>query len=162
MVGAASRSKRWVRRRFELVALLGVIWATVIVGAFLVAASEAHPFSPQGIAVLIAALATLVVSARILLPSLNEGFHRRLAMLSELSNEERRVRLLLTIGRQRIVLILATLLEIPIALLLWTYPDWRPWLVAVLGTTVLSVGLTTVLLLRLKTPRAATSKSSDQ
>lgn len=139
-----------VKRRLKLVALLGLAWAALIFGAGVIAALEVRPLSAPALAVVVVAVATLLTSAHVLLPSSQTGSTRRLAALQGLSGEARRIYLARVISRQRVALTLAVLFEIPVAFLFWSYATWQPWIVAVVGTTVLFVALTSIILRRLR------------
>ncbi len=65
-----------------------------------------------------------------------------------MSEGDRRSYLNRALRKQRDAMVVAVLVEIPLAVLLWPYAEWQPWIVGFVGTTVLILILILVLIER--------------
>jgi len=127
------------RKVLRPLAVLGLLWGGFLVGEFVVSILSGHPWAGSRLPWLASGIAALVGSVLILSPRHASRMDARSTSLAQMP-ASRRDELVRSLAQRSLIgLGLLLILEIPIAILAWPYPEWQPWAVGYLGTTVLAL-----------------------
>jgi hypothetical protein len=139
-------------------AVLMIPVGVYFVAAFLYAVARGRAVSGPDIVLTVLGAGLLITSVSVLLPSHERGWQRRLARLDAMPEEERRAYMLHVFRRQRYALLVAFLVEIPVALVFWSATPWDDWIASMLGTTLLLILVVTVAIYQQKTQRGTVDR----
>src|SRR5437870_8978427 len=147
MIARSPVDRNRLVRGMRRIALSGLAAGALIVGAFLLALLQGRSVPGPGLAFVILGAGILAVSIRILLPSYPQSVERRLARVDAMAEDQRRAYLDRLFRKQLLVVLVVLLIEVPIGAFLWSFVEWRAWIVAAIATTVLLVTLLVALII---------------
>jgi hypothetical protein len=137
--------------QLRVVAVLGLIIGALIWGASVFSYLSGIPLTGNTLLWIAIGTALLIVSAHTLSPRHVARASLRFSALSRLPEEELSQAILTVARRARAILLVLLAAEIPIALLAWPSQEWEPWIFGFVGTTVMMILLTTVVMIMRRT-----------